>query len=124
MPMTEQEIQDQLNGKMHWDASETEVRNWLAEKHGIRNEKADLMIERGISVKRAAIRRTSIMRLIVALVVATPLGGLTWLSMQAEGRTTDRVSLALGGACLVCLGYAGKNLIQVLTGNSDTAIDA
>lgn len=67
MLMTEQEIQDQLNGKMHWDASETEVRNWLTEKHGITNEKADLMIERGISVKRATIRRTSIMRLIVAL---------------------------------------------------------
>jgi len=122
--MTEQEIQDQLNGKMHWDASEAEVRDWLADKHGIRDKKADFMIERGISAKRASIRRTSIFRLAVALVAAIPLGVLTWLSMHAEGRRATRASLALGGACLSCLFYARKNLVQLLTGSSDTAIDA
>lgn len=122
--MTEQEIQDQLNGKMHWDASEAEVRDWLAEKHGISDEKADFMIEKGISAKRASIRRTSIVRLTVALVASIPLGALAWLCMHAEGRTATRASFVLAGACLSCLFYAGKNLIQVLTGSSDTAIDA
>ena len=109
---------------MHWDASEAEVRDWLAEKHGIRDEKADFMIERGISAKRASIRRTSIFRFTVALVAAIPLGALAWLCMHAEGGRATRASFGLGGACLACLGYAGKNLFQVLTGSSDTAIDA
>lgn len=119
--MNRDQIQEQLNGKMYWDASESEVRDWLSEKHGIIETAADEMIAIGTRAKKASIRQSSLIRLSVAFVAALPLGFLTWLAVQSSQR---RIAGALGTACLACLLYAAKNLMQVLSGRSDTSIDA
>ncbi|WP_395738136.1 hypothetical protein [Prosthecobacter sp.] len=119
--MNRDQIQEQLNGKMYWDASESEVRDWLSAKHGIIEKEADEMIAIGTKAKQASIRKSSLIRMSVSLIAALPLGFFAWLAMQSSQR---RAAGALGTLCLGCLGYAAKNFVQVLNGRCDTAIDA
>ncbi|WP_395749477.1 hypothetical protein [Prosthecobacter sp.] len=119
--MTRDKIQEQLNGKMSWDASESEVREWLSDKHGIIEKEADEMIAVGMRAKKATIRKSSLIRMTAALIAALPLGFFTWLAMQSSQR---RAASALGTVCAGCLIYAAKNLVQILSGRCDTAIDS
>lgn len=116
-------LKEQVIGKMHWDASEQEIRDWLSEKHGIVGEDADLMIAAGLKAKAASVRKASLLRMTVAAAAAVPLLLLSWLGDHTTGLLWVR-SFVLVSAGFGCLGYAGKNLIQVISGTSETAIDA
>ena len=117
------QIQEQLNGKAHWDASEAEIREWLSEKFSIEGERADAMIAAGFLAKAAAIRRRSLMHLLLALVAGIVFGAMTWIALHTSNRITAKDGVLLA-ATVASLGYAGKNLVQLLSGKSDTAIDA
>ena len=117
------QIQAQLNGKLHWDASEAEIRDWLSEKFAIDGARADSMIEVGFRAKAASVRKRSLLHLVCALVVAVALGGFTWLASESSRGIRGREVFLLV-ATLGVLSYAGKKAVQLISGKSDTAIDA
>lgn len=121
---SKEEVQSQLNGKAHWNASDREMRDWLISKFGIDGDDAESMIREALREKALSIRKTSLFRAIVALVVAVPIFFFAWLGLQSEGRRTAAGVIFLASVGLSCVGYAGKNLHQVMTGKSDVAIDA
>ncbi|MEZ5299395.1 MAG: hypothetical protein R3F11_01810 [Verrucomicrobiales bacterium] len=121
-------LKEQVIGKMHWDASEQEIRDWLSEKHGIVGEDADLMIAAGLKAKAASVRKASLLRMTVAAAAAAAvplllLLLLSWLGDHTTGLLLGEI-LCPRSAGFGCLGYVGKNLIQVISGTSETAIDA
>ena len=118
------DIQVQLNGKVHWNASDREVREWLMFRHGIDGEMANEMIAAALRARAASIRKISLFRGTIAFLVAVPLLVLAWMGMETEGRRMTGKALFLGSTGLACLGYAGKQFLQVITGKSDVAIDA
>lgn len=117
------QVQAQLNGKVHWDASEAEIRDWLSEKFSIDGTQAESMIAVGLRVKAASIRKRSLLHLVLALIAAVILGGLTWLASETATGFRAREGILLT-ATLGALAYAGKNALRLITGRSDAAIDA
>lgn len=118
------EVQSQLNGKAHWNASDREMRDWLKSKFGIDADDAETMIREALREKARSIRKTSLFRAIVALLVAVPLFFFAWLGWQSERRRTTSGAIFLASIGFSCVGYSGKNLYQVMTGKCDVAIDA
>ncbi|MEM7147078.1 MAG: hypothetical protein AAF591_18300 [Verrucomicrobiota bacterium] len=119
-----EDIQAQLNGKVHWDAKDWEVREWLKSKHGIEGVEADEMIREGERVRVISIRKRSLVRGVASLVVGVPLIVAAWAGFESEGRRTTRWAIIVAIAGLGCFAYAGKNFIQLVSGRSDVAIDA
>ena len=117
-------IQEPLNGKVHWDASEEEVREWLDSKHGITNDEADAMIAIAFRVKASTIRKICLVRATVATIAGCILIAFAWVGWRSEGRRTRSFGIAAAIAGFSCLGYAGKNFFSVISGKSDVAIDA
>jgi len=116
-------IQDQINAKMHWGDSEEEIEDWLREKHSIEGERADAMILKGINDRKAGIRKTCLIRMIVALIAAIPLGLCSLLALQNDGYSF-KYGILLGTLCFSCLGYVAHNLLTYIKGKSDISIDA
>lgn len=100
------------------------MRDWLKSKLGIDGDDAESMIREALREKACSIRKTSLFRATVALLVAVPLFIFAWLGWQSEGRRTTAGAVFLASVGFSCVGYAGKNLYQVMTGKSDVAIDA
>lgn len=117
------DIQAQLNGKMHWDASKNEIREWLSSKHSITGELADEMVRNGTKAKGASTRRKSILHFVTSLIAALFFGMLLWILSLTE-RTRIVWEIVLTGALVGCAGFAARSLYQIVTGKSDTAIDA
>ena len=116
-------IQDQINAQMYWDASEKEIAEWLSDKFGIVGDEAKAMILKGINNKKSEIRKTSLIRMIVALLVAIPLAVIAIIGLKSDGKLGAR-GIFIAVVCVACLSYAGKNLLQLISGRSDTAIDS
>ena len=118
-----EKIQQQLNGKIHWNAPDWETREWLKSKHAIEGDEADTMIAIAKRIRASSIRKISAFRGAIALLVSIPLLIIAWLGFQAGDRLSGE-AMFIGSAGFGCLAYAGKNLIQLIRGTSEVAIDA
>ena len=116
-------IQNQINAKMHWSTTEEEIERWLKDKYRIEGDQSKSMILKGVNNRKTEIRKTSLIQMTVALLVAIPFIVYVIIGIQYEG-SLGGSGAGLGSVCLICLGYAGKNLLQVISGNSSTSIDA
>jgi len=116
-------IQDQINAKMHWGDSEQEIEEWLREKHSIEGDRADEMIQKGIQDRKSEIRKACLTRMLVTLVFAIPLAFISMYCLQQEGRMFS-YGVTLGVACFGCFTYVFKNLLSYVSGRSDVSIDA
>lgn len=116
-------LQDQVNSKIHWDAPEPEVLDWLSDKHGIKGDRAQSMLATARQARVHAIRERSLYGLMTAgigmIATATPLimqmmGGFVWVL-----RSTALI-LAFG----FCTFWFGKHLARFLSGTTDSTIDS
>ncbi|GAA5134968.1 hypothetical protein GCM10023213_07470 [Prosthecobacter algae] len=118
-----QSIQDQLNSKIHWDANEIEVEEWLEEKHGISGEAAEAMLMTAKRKRRAAIRERALYQMIFAVIGMSIPG--SYLTMQWM---TGRISLFITplSAILFLLAFSFflRGLSRFLSGQTDASIDS
>jgi hypothetical protein len=117
------QLQEQVSAKIHWDAPEREVLEWLGEKHGIEGERAQAMLAIARQARVRAIRERSLYGLMAAgigmIATATPLvievlGGFVFVLR----------STALIAAFGFCGFWFGKYLIRFLKGTTDGTVDS
>lgn len=118
-------IQKQVNTQLYWNTSEEDVEVWLMSKHAIKGELAWNMVSEGLANRKIEIRKRSLPRVIIALVVAIPVIIITIVTLLLwgeEGLTIGH-GAALGFACM-CLLYAGKHLMHIITGKCDAPVES
>lgn len=113
----EEKFQEEVVGMLLNDETDDYIRDWMKKKHSVSRERVDDLIWKGMIAKRAVIRKRALMRLIVALVVCIPLGACLWFASLIERRMFVSMFPLLGGF-LACLGYAGKQFVFLLKGDS------
>ena len=116
-------LQDQVNSKIHWDAPDSEVLEWLSDKHGINGERAQSMLLVAKRARTRAIRERSLYGLICLgagmIGTATPivlelLGGAVWVLR----------STALVVAFVFCGLWFTRYLLRLVTDKTDVPIDS
>lgn len=116
-------LRQQVNAKVIWGASEREVLDWLEERHGIRGEAAEELLTYAQQAKRTAVRKKSLMYLILSIPgVLLP---LIFVSLQVMGRF---VIVGYGTLLLLILGCISfgvffRSLFRLFLGKAPGAVD-
>ena len=113
--MTVEKLQEQVNGMLHNLETEDYIREWLRTKHSVEGERADSLLLAGWRDYRASVRKTSLMRLVVASLASVVLGAALWFNLTYAERVWWTVG-GLSAAFFPCLAYAGKQAIQLVKG--------
>ncbi len=114
-----QVIQDQVSSKIHWDAPDAEVLEWLEEKHHITGDNAGRMLRVGHQKRARAIRERAFLAMMFALVGIAFTGFVLW--MKTEG--LDGRRLAVGGMFIASLTWFFSSLVKFVSGKTTETID-
>jgi hypothetical protein len=107
--------QEQVNAKIHWDAPDDEVLDWLEEKHCIVGPEAEAMLAIAWEKRRWAIRERGLYLMILSGI------GMGLLAVSLGLDLTDLKVVIL----LCTLGFLFlKGLARVLSGKTDVPIDS
>ena len=111
-------LQGQVTAKMQWGAKLREVREWLAEKHGLTGPDAEQLLEVARNARRSSRQRRALWIFVLTMVliaVAVKVLMMMWsdsiLDLQAK-------ILLIVGASLVCLGLVVRSISELLAGRS------
>jgi hypothetical protein len=113
-------LQDQVNGKVQWNATDDEVLTWLWERHQIRGPDASEMIAKGRWHRARIVRERSCYGLILCAVGATLCGlmiGMQWL----DGVFFIRRGFVILTAFALCVAWFLRYLFRFLSGRADMA---
>lgn len=117
-----QAIQDQVNAKIHWDASVDEVLDWLEEKHGIEGDGAEAMLRVAQAKRRNSIRERGLY-LMILCGIAMAIPG-TFLVMEWM---VGRFYLLRTLLCVILFGFCFlgflRGLARVLSGKTTGTVD-
>ena len=114
-----QMIQDQVSSKIHWDAPDAEVLEWLEEKHRITGDDADRMLRIGHQKRAKAIRERAFLGMIFSLAGALFCAFLFWL--KTEG--VDAGRFAVVGTFIASVAWFGRSLLKFVSGKTTETID-
>ncbi len=115
-------LQDQVNSKIHWDAPESEVLEWLSARHRISGEQAQAMLKVARRTRVRAIRERSLYGLAAAGIGI--LGTSVPLALEVlNGYFWPLKTAALLAALGFCLFWFGKYLVRFLSGRTDSTVD-
>lgn len=109
-----QALQDQVNAKIHWDAPEHEVEEWLEEKHGITGDEATVMIAIAGRKRRMAVRERGLYSMGFGIIGMVAIGiglAMDWAELK--------MWIAFGAFLIFFL----RGLARVLSGQTDVPID-
>jgi hypothetical protein len=115
-------IQDQLNSKIHWDAPEWEVLEWLSDKHQIEGDEAESMIAIAMKKRVAAIRERAIYAAFFASIGMGISGVFLWMEWLAQRFYIIRTIIALGGF-FACTVWLLLSMVRLFSGKTDSTID-
>ena len=116
-------IQAQASGKIHWGASDQEVRDWLNEIHGISGDEARAIISNAENEKMTAVRKSAIqwilfsalgVAFVLIVILAQYFGGFVLLGVPAV------ICYLVGAASLVTL---LRNVFRLVTGKTEGNVD-
>lgn len=115
-------IQGQVTAKVHWEAPEVEVLEWLRDKHGIEGEQASGMFSIAQRARVLAIRK----RALLGLALGVPILAITgsYLGVEFFTDTDLPKSGVVTGFFSIALAWSGKCLIRLLSGKTDVPIDS
>ena len=120
-------IEQQVISKIHWGASDHEVRDWLSSKHSIHDSDADQLIDRAFKIRAKEIRGRAVVRLvfsIVGIVIA-----LVWFLFPFftgfifVGARALIATIAMGALGIFSIAVFFRSLSQILTGKTFGAVD-
>ncbi len=112
-----------MNSKIHWDAPDSEVLEWLNDKHGIEGERAQAMLAVAKRARTRAIRERSFYGLICS--GAGMIGTGTPIAFEIlNGAVWVLRSTALLVAFVFCGIWFARYLLRLVTGKTDAPIDS
>lgn len=120
-----QTIQDQVISKIHWEAPDEEVLEWLEEKHGITDERALSMIALGHRKRKKAIREKALFQIFFAFIGMGITGcyiGMKWLEWQ-DSYASVRVKILPCFLFILSFTAFLHGLARFISGKTDTPID-
>ena len=113
-------LQDQVNAKVKWNASEDEVLSWLSQRHSIRGTDAAEMFEIAMRHRAGVVRERSLYGMILAGIATLICGGM--ITGQIFGGVIfGRSSFIMLFACAFCGAWFLRYLFRFLSGRSDIA---
>lgn len=120
-------IEQQVVSKIHWGASDHEVRDWLSSKHRIYDDEADQLIDHAFKIRAKEIRGRAVIRLIFSIVgILIVLGwflfplftGYIFVGMKAVF-----VTIAAGFLGIISATFFFRSLSLIFTGKTFGAVD-
>lgn len=116
-------LRKQVIAKVHWGASEKEVRDWLGEEKGITGDDGDHLLAIAEREKRKAIRSRAMMMLIFSGVFIMIAIGILIVGDHGGPALRGKsgvIFLSVGGASVVAF---VRSLVRLLTGKPEAPID-
>jgi hypothetical protein len=113
-------LQDQVNAKVKWNASEDEVVSWLWERHSIRGTDAAEMFAEAQRHRAAVVRERSLYGMILAGIATLICAGMIAAQLSG-GFIFIRRSLVMLFACAFCGAWFLRYLFRFLSGHSTIA---
>lgn len=117
-----QAIQDQVSSKIHWDAPDAEVLEWLEERHRITGDDAARMVRVGHTKRVHAIRERALYAAVFAAVIMSLSGVFLWMEWMAQAyyivRTIVSVAVFFASAVWFLL-----SMVRLVSGRTDSTID-
>lgn len=120
-------IRKQVIAKIHWDAREQEVREWLEEQHGITDADADQLLADAYRAKRRAVREHSLVRLIFSLIGMALVAGFFYVryfnGMIFYGTwawIATGLAVSIGGTSVVTF---FRSLARLVTGEAPVVVE-
>ena len=114
-------IQQQVDGQVKWNATESEMRDWLKSKHGIEGDTADQIIEKAFHAKSGDIKSTAKVHFTIYAILSLILATLVILAFMGGGRRGTTFIMLAG--LITTLGLAAKSLKRLITGKGDHKAD-
>lgn len=116
-------LQKQVDSKIHWDAPDYEVLDWLDQKHDVSGEVAQAMILQAKLTRKRAIRERAIYGLIFSGIGMVATGAPIILQLMG-GFVFVLRSIVLIAAFFFSGFWFLKYTLRLLTGNTDVPIDS
>lgn len=116
-------LRKQVIAKVHWGASDREVRDWLEEERQITGDEADRLIAIAEREKRKAIRSRAMMMLIFSGVFIAITIGYFFIQWRGGFILYGKPVAVLIGVCGVSVVSFVRSIIRLLTGKAEGPID-
>ena len=117
-------IRAQVNSKIHWGASEREVRDWLKEKHGIEGDIADRFFSNAVAARSRTIRQRAMIWLIASAIGVAALVGYVVVQWKGHFVVVGLPVLAVYSVGFFsCVAFI-RSLWQLLSGKKSGPIDS
>jgi hypothetical protein len=116
-------LQQQVNAKLIWGARDTEVLEWLEERHGIRDSAAARLLVDAHRAKQAAVRRKALLYAVFS--IPGMLFAIVYFGLQAKG---GFIIIGYGSVLVFLVGVSSvgilcRSLFRLFSGHTDGAVD-
>jgi hypothetical protein len=119
----EEQLRQQVCSKIRWGTRDQEVLEWLQEKHGIVDERAEAMLVEAHRAKRKAVRVKALFTLVFSALGLVIAGGFIGLQIWDGIFVIGRGTLMVDAIALTCLAAFFRSLMLLFTGRTDGSVD-